>query len=367
MISLSDVRGFVTDIAKMVDWTNKNVTAHVGNTSLADVSKMTRVEPLTIVSKDLLNVEYMADVQNSLLSIFTAYYLQAISFLMKIKDVEVVRTLDRLNPNRDGSGLMFELAAESHSVSMESMKFSLPTKYTPAMEGDKDNQTIMEASNLSVGKLINVELCYDANYSDKNTDIQEIKSVTIPVNVRLMASIVPTPTIVQLLALDGTDKSLTERFHAWRAGRISFIKDLIFCQDLITEWKKASVGDDSGTAQEIMRRVTNAKKYGLLTANPSLAAASNIFVISETVAREIEQKLAGKLSNPRIRQQAFDNTYAMIIAVVDREHERVTFYIRGCAASTDLSLREIKAGQKGKGMDVMDLLKAMQMSSPLSM
>lgn len=371
----------VTTIRQVVDITEKanKASLYFQDNSLADMTRLTRVEPLTILSKDCINLEYMPDVMQSLLGIFSAYYLQAISVLTKINNVEVVRTLDSLNPNRDGSGLLLSqsLANENYNgVSLESMKFSLPTTRQISLEAVEPSEMVNQVANLAVGKLLNVEICYNKtttkeskSTTKKDTDPEEIINrkevskgdgcVTIPVNVRLLASVIPKNSIINLLAGNLEDNSLEERYHAWRAGRISFIKDLIFCQDLIDEKKRALINDETGTTSEILRRVNNAKKFGLLTKNPSLVSASNLFVVTEDVAKDIEYKLGGSLTNPRIRQKAFESTYAMIIVVVDREWERVSFYTRGLSTHTNLSIKEIKSINKGKGIDIADVMKAL--------
>jgi hypothetical protein len=119
------------------------------------------------------------------------------------------------------------------------------------------------------------------------------------------------------------------------------------------------IGDETGTMLEIMRRVNNSKKYGLLTKNPSLVSASNLFVVTEEIARELEGKLGGRLTNFKTREQAFENTYAMVIVVIDREWQRVTFYTRGIQSYTDLSYKELKSVGKDKGPDIMDILKSL--------
>lgn len=355
----------VQTVAKVVNAV-KNVTNYYTTSSLAEVTKITRVEPLTILSKDLLSTECMPDVQGTLLNIFAAYYLQAVDIMTKVNDVEVIRTLDRLNPDRDGTGFLLEnkSGADRSIFSLEAYQHSLPMPGVRkvALEDDNSKNPLYEQSNLAVGKLLSVRLGGGVTGEDG----QVSKPVSIQVAVRLATNVVPDPTILHLLTFKSEDNSLTERYHAWRAGRISFIRDLIFAQDLIDEWKRASIGDNTDTVQEIIRRVNNSKKFGLLTKNPSLVSASNIFVISETTAREVELKLGGKLSNPKVRQKAFDNTYAMIIAVVDREYQRVTIYIRGTVAATDVSIRELQAANKGKGPDITDMLRALNIGSPMS-
>jgi hypothetical protein len=349
----------------------QNIGDAVRTRSLIDASQAARVEPLLVVSKDCMTLDYLQDINQTMLSLFTGYYMQAVSLAAKIEDVKVMSVLDKVNPDRNYRAPAFETYKDVMSLAVESYKWKLPMGIDtnvgmeaktlmddvhdvtskmnkPGGDGDvSDNatKTLNEASNMAVGKMISVEI----NVNNC--------SMKIPVSVRLMPTLLSNASITHLLTLKTEDTSLVERYHAWRAGRISFISDLVFCQDMITEHKKALMEDKSGVYSEIIRRVNNSRKYGLLSMNFSLATASNLFVISEAVATEVEQKLGGKLSNPRTRDKAFEGTYAMIIAVVDREWERVTFYYRGISASTDASIKDLKAANKSKGIDVMDVLK----------
>ena len=356
-MSIEIIKTALQSAVEIYSKVTENFSNYYTTKSLSEATRLTRVEPLTILSKDCLNLEYTPDIMQTLLSMFSGYYLQTVNMLTKVNDIEVVKMLDRLNPDRDDSGFLLSDRISRESMSLESYQHTLPTRkaLSIAMEngGKGDLATLNEMSNLAVGKMLTVSL--DAG---KAVD-GKTPRVDININIRLLASVIPNSTITHLLTFKTDDNSVVERFHAWRSGRIGFIKDLIFCQDLIDEYKRAAIGDATGTMAEIMRRVNNAKKFGLLTGNPSLVSASNLFVITEENAREIESKLGGKLNNPRVREKAFDNTYAMIIAVVDREYERVTFYTRGIAQSTDLSIKEIKSANKGgKGIDVMDLMKS---------
>lgn len=360
-------------------------SAVTGNSSLADLTKLTRVEPHCIISKDCSNLEYMPDIMQSILALFSSYYLQSVDILkLKILDVRVIKLLDSLNPNRDQTGLFAEadsLSKEAYqNVSIESMKFSLPTKRIASLEDSRETiknlDTINELSNLSVGKLINVSIGLTQRVPKKslnqNIDLFDKKlgnddslyedksyTITIPVNVRLIASILPTSSAINLLTRNKEDDGILERFYKWKAGRISFIKDLVLCQDLIDEYKRTLAEDDDGVISDIFRRVNNSKKYGLITQNPSLNVASNIVVITSETAKEIESKFGGKLSNPVIRNKIFEGTYSMILVVINTDFDRVVFYIRNLEAGTDLSVKEIKTAAKGKGPDILDIFKAM--------
>lgn len=369
--------------------------------SLIGATRLTQVEPLCLISSDALTAEVVTDVQQVLLNSFVGYYLRAVSMMAVVDGVQVAKVLDKLAVDRNSDVFLAGLtsAMESYEETLtqhlKGYAFGLPMsgqkiaiedsdalsdlannyidRYidnvdsAPSEMGGKKaggsgfdgrvdlakdlNDQLMENANMGVGKLINVTI--------KVND----QSATIPVMVKLAVSRVPTSTIEQLLTFKRDTNTLTERFHKWRSGRIEFWRDLVLCEDLIREHKKAMIEDTSGVLQEIQRRANNSKLWGLMTANPSINTASNLVIMTEAVAKGVESKLGGKLANFRTREKAFENTYAMIVVVIDRQMERVIFYHRGIEASTNLSFREIKSASKGKGPDIMDILKAYQLGN----
>lgn len=364
-------------VGELVQLIKTNTVDYYKTTSLAESTKLARVEPITVVSRDLANYENTSDVMHAMLNIFIGYYLQAVALSARVGNVRVVKVLDRLNPDRDSSGFFVSLEDR------KAEKFSKPNAYKYrlprlSMEGrladalmagddldtyiqneagrpkpehgsatmprDVQKNIINEAANLAVGKLINVTITVDEY------------EMEVPVSVRLAASLLGESAVTHLMTIKKTDNSLVERYHAWRSGRIQFIRDLVFCQDMIDEHRKALISDKDGVYSEIIKRVNNAKKYGLLSQNSSLASASNVFVISEAVAKDVENALGGKLDNARIREKMFDNTYAMLVAVVDRDWERVTIYTRGISSTTSVSIKDIKSINKQKGPDIADVL-----------
>ena len=97
-----------------------------------------------------------------------------------------------------------------------------------------------------------------------------------------------------------------------------------------------------------------------------MVTASNIFVITESEAKDIEYKMGGSLKKLHIREKVLDSTYIMLLAVVDRNFERVTFYTRGIESGTDVSIKEIRAANKSKGIDIADIMRGMTSGMPVS-
>lgn len=214
-------------------------------------------------------------------------------------------------------------------------------------------KSIREVIDLSVGKMLNVTFG-----GGSTADGTEIRSASIPISIRLMVNTMPEAGLVNLLATGSMDNSMKERYHAWRSGRIEFIRDLIFCQDLITENKKSAMHDSTGIQSEILKRVNNAKIAGIASRDPSLNVASNLYVISEVTATALEHKVGGKLSSASVRSKIFESGYAMIIVVIDRQWERISFYHRGISTYTTVNLRDLKVSNRGTGPDVAEILKA---------
>ena len=165
--------GALSAIGSITSWVYSrynNVGTMAADRSLHDITKLTRVEPLTIISKDLINQDYIKDVSQTALSMFIGYYLQAVAIVSNVKTAEVIRVLDALNPERDSTGFLMEESLNGKSLgerysdlknlSMESYKYQLPTRTSLALEAGYDfaNKTKeQEESKESDKKLLIIE------------------------------------------------------------------------------------------------------------------------------------------------------------------------------------------------------------------
>lgn len=365
--------------AKTVGDVGKGLADIGGQRSLTDIVRMARVEPLTVVDADVQHWEGITEVLQTTLSVFTGYYLQAVAIMGSIDSVKVVKTLSQLNPNK----AVFESYREqygqvedgTYKQSMEAYRWALPklsmealapkdteSVYVNARISDKENvgDILRENTNLSVGKLINVTLS-DSEYKSK---------VVLPISVRLTVNTLPSKAVESILTADNRDHTMIERFHAWRSGRIEFWRDLVLCQDMIDERKRLLMKDKAGvysaminvatknTSSVILNKLTGGK-----SGSPSLASSSNIVVISDTTLKEIENKLGTKLSDFRTRTKIFESGYMMLLVVIDKHFDRVTFYHRGVNLPTTMGLRDMKISNKNSGPDILDIMKAMGQNS----
>jgi hypothetical protein len=334
--------------------------------SLIDYTQVTRVEPICLIDADCLYLDMLSDVLQSLNSQFAGYYLQAVAVSATVGKIEVRKHLDKLNPHRSPSDSAADTAG--YLLAQESYKYALPTpeKFKQisleAEEGSsafgfsKDTaSTLKDLADLSVGKQFMVEI------TDGNN------RASIPVNIRLLASSMPSKNLVHILSLNNQDRSVKERYHAWKAGRLSFIKDLILCQDIIDAHRKNLMADKDGVYSNLIKRSRDNGISTILSGNPSVATASNLIVMSSETAAQLELDVNGRLEDFKTREKVFKETYVMIMAVIDKQWQRVTFYYRGINHHTQLGVRDLKASNKGGGPDVSEILKAYQVGNSPSL
>lgn len=241
---------------------------------------------------------------------------------------------------------------------MEDFKFKLPTrKNQVSMEAqgqsnspatsEKTLDKVSEVTNLSVGKIYNVQIRHNE------------QTATIPVSIRLMVNMIPSRMMLDLFTYrDNFDMDMKERIHDFRSGRLEGFKDLLLCRDLIDKRRRAGIRDRTGIMGQINNRESKNFLAGFLNGKSSVATASNIAVLSTDTLETIETELNGRISNAKVRNTIFENTNLMILAVVDKGYERVIFYHRGLDSNTNVSFRELKSSTKGNGSDVTDILKA---------
>jgi len=314
--------------------------------SYISYTKPARVEPITLIDDDCMYSELMPDLLQTLLSTFSAYYLQAFALSVNVGNINVVKHLEKLNPNRDP---LSEISFESYDCTYKLPSFSVSMEATPVpqMNIRDGSKEIKEVSNFSVGKLLNVELT------------QGEQKATLPIAIRLMTNVVRSENLAHILTAGSRkDTSLKERWHGWRSGKLEFIKDLILCQDLIDAHKKNLVQDKTGLYSHLLKRRQNNALSAMMNAEVSVGSASNICIISSDTARKIEVGLMGSLDKFSVREKLFSETYIMILAVLDKEWNTVKFYYRGIPEHSTAGARDLKAHGKDSGTDVMSILNA---------
>jgi hypothetical protein len=385
--------------------------------SYVDYTRPTRVEPRMIVDSSVLFYENTSVVTQSLHSAFSAYYLLSWNMLQaSIDNIAVIRHLDKLNPNRSARDAALDSAGAIWMMSNEAYKHKLPSFGTPSLEannnGRKGNvvnttgfmdalmreaeerqrkitrdvvgeaaqgikndlrkanradenqrnlmepgglvarstEVIKEASNLSVGKILELQI---SNSNNK---------ATLPVLIRLNASVMVPDLLKELLLTGNVDNSVSNRIVKYQSGQIGLV-DLLTARDLVRQHKRNLFNDKTGVYTEVATQRRNNKFSALLSLNPSVANSTNLVVTTTETIKKVEMEIGAKFDNFKARQKLFDATGLFIVAVIDQEYDRVKFYTTDIPNASDLSIRECKAANQKEGASITDILKAYQLGN----
>lgn len=342
--------------------------------SYVDYTRPARVEPIMVVDSSIIFNENTPVVTQSLLSAFSAYYLLAWNMLtVSIDNVAVARHLDKLNPNRSVKDSMVDSAGALWSMSMEGYSHRLPTFGTPSYKlvsnearssgrfeenaitepgglVARSNEVIQQASNLSVGKLLEVQVSQGSN------------KTSIPIMVRLQANTMVPDLLASFMSTGNADNDVSSRNIKYRSGQINLV-DLLTARDLVKQHKKRLVSDSNGLYTALSDQRRSNKLAGLFSLNPSVANSTNLIVTSTATIKKLELACNDKFTNFRFRQKLFDETGLFIVAVMDPEYDRVQFYTTGVPSVADFSIRECKAANQKEGASITDILKAYQLGN----
>lgn len=405
--------------------TTKSLLAGSKEGDLVRFTQSARVEPILLMDKRAVNIPFIQDVVHTAYNMFTGYWLLAVSLDTKINGVSVGRRLDKFATDRDLAdatltmmnesspsmesfaasmadfGLPFidEILAEQYQTSLEAVDngdMVAANVYADIVDDDpvkagagqsdyqmkkaqaadaasaaaaqkraeeeerrknaKTGTGVMNAAkyvekvnNLAVGNVIDVTISEDG------------KDAVVPVTIRLRVASMPADTMVQTLAVGGTDVTFRSRWRAWRAGEIGFWSDFVMQMDRVDAHRAAMMKDESGYYKTVYARAAKNSAASVMAGGPSLGTASAILVLDVKTAADLERRIGGQLSNFKTRQGIFGHTYSMLMIVVDPDWESVTIYTRGIEMASKLTKNDIKSAGKSDSKELMDILKSYQL------
>jgi len=392
--TLLDVAGKFASISQTVD--------KINNSNLAEIGRVARVEPIVLMDRPSTTLPYITDVLQNLTFQYAGMYLQAVSLLVNVGDVNTRKLLESLNPHAGVKGNEFDgvigAAASKIRSSMEDYQYKLPDPTLPNLGLEAIDRTTTTTTSTSTDEngrsatssnkettVVETDDTRSASFGrDLAGQISEMSSLAvgvmlevniesngqravIPVSVRMAPSVTPPNALVHILSYAEKNVSLKERWYGWRSGELRFVQDIILCNDLIEAHTEALKHDKSGVYQQILQRRRNNMVSALKGGAPAINTASNIIVMTSETANKVEHAIGGRLKNMPVRERIFKNTYMMIMVVIDNDYEMVTVYTRGIANPAIFPVKAMKSSNKNGGPDVAEILKAYKLgTSPTS-
>lgn len=364
----------------------ESAIANVSATSLADLSKLAEVEAITVIDNSLTVYDSTTDVLKYLNSLLAGWYLSSAAILTDTGRIKTVQLLERLNPAKSPSFAVANSILSAGVASMASSEIEVGTDVKPLSFLPTTSASLEAATNLpstvlrnppqnrSVDKDTERTTKFGASNAADLTTVQNLSvgqrvtlslsdgkaSKDISVGIRLITVPVQYNLLKTIMGWSEKDNRLKSRISAWRAGELSFWRDLVLMRDIFTERRRILMNDKSDLLTSMLGRQRNSMVHSVMTATPSVGTMSSMMVISSDSVRQIEREvLNGRLSNFATRQRVMAATGLMVLAVVDPMSELVTVYVHTQALPSEFSIKQMKSASKGGSSDLGEIIKLM--------
>lgn len=342
--------------------------------SYIEYSKVTTIEPPTVVDEELVNLPILPAILQSVLTQFTVFYIQAATIHLNLGRINIVGKLDPLNPNRSSGLPSFpNVSLESEDNTSEFLEFSNGLKSfdatgledfkinvsqgkniggkgtkTDGLIGQSDKM-FKETAPLSVGRVFDFEI-HDGD-----------KSAKVPLTVRLRTATIKKDPLLKLLSLKQVPRGFFARIKGFMEGDKEFWRDVVLNRDLVKEHRDALLKDSTGLYKERLNVARKNKRAALSRLEPSIATYATLYIVSKDTILNLTSKYGVDFSRPKVREKVFADSGAMIIAVVDyKDYETVTFYYHSLENSRELTFTQLQREvTSSKGADLTDIIQTL--------
>lgn len=188
-------------------------------------------------------------------------------------------------------------------------------------------------------------------------DAKSSATVIIPVIVKAHIIVLGVQDLINALRPNKHTKSFTYRLDEFRAGSISF-KDLIFCSDLIKDYKDVKKKDKNSIVDLINARNLNANATAVLSGGKGFEANYNMIICTTDDKVKLDKAMNGDIYKEAVKQNFLADLHAIGCTVLDNDYERMTLLIKDIRSKSDTGYKALK--KRSKNDSVEDMVKMTQ-------
>lgn len=376
------------------------------NGSITRLLSSTVVEPIIIVSESAYNSEKVEGAIKLSLDLFSSYYLQAFKILTQLqglKSQEAIRVLSTK------SGILNEMSNIPKQLqSLKSTANLLIQGHAKATEdvikrltqagvfkedylGDLfDNNTdlfgnvikvesfnvntekIAEKGSLQMvgggGKGITLEKFYikelelTLNLETTNQvdgkDVSEKKVLILPITVRSIVVKAGIESILSLCKPFNASKSFSSRWDDFKSGSIGLM-NLLFCGDLINEYKKERLRTNSELNKLVNSRIGQSVTKLATQGARGFEANYNMMVLSTDDVNKINKYIRGDIFKDKYKEEILEQAHAIAATVLDDDYERMSLLIRDNYGVSTVSYRKISDKESDQYDAIIEMMHAL--------
>lgn len=361
------------EIVGEVNKRSKNLELMMTNGSITKLVSNYIVEPIIYVSNNAKDVEVIDKVLEVNTDIFSSFYIQAFEILKNHFDMDttmVVKALGTDNVNGVGmliGGMKLALDRQEYSddyisvllsgesLSFEDVKSSDKNKRDGIYEG---NSAGTDAKDQATSLLMQRNLEIRTTVSKDGNKHEFIIPITIKAHIVFLS----IDNILLSLNPRGNDKTFTYRWTDFKAGLVS-VRNLIFCDDLIAEYKKNKFDDKADILTTINNRVAASAAKTVLTGMQGTEGNYNMYIVTAADKSRIDKQIGGNIYDEKYKQDLISAARAMTFTVVDADYERVVIITADIRGRSEITFKTLSK-RKDSGNDLTEVLKALLVNKP---
>lgn len=335
-----------------------------GSLSLTQYVKRSIVSSRVFIDNTLASEEILKDLMSTLMNLYAGFILTAFSMnqyctsTKKIRDMMSIVATENFNLNpkfvKDAfhnyfAGLedinLSDLAEDVMKGRYETLTTNQTNTGTKASVGTNH----VSEQSLPSGRIIHIEM----NVLGKDFGFDMF--------LQLAQTFVPPDVARQFVKLN-FNPSFAQRWLQCKAGEISFLSDLLLCQDIRKQRMSALKHDKNGVLTDMIERQQNNLENAWLKLSqiePQRQNIANTILVFEKNNFDKACSEAGlKFSNYDNRQKFFTKTFSFIIAVVDPMYNKINVYFNGLPAVSTFTFDQIKKKSSAGTTDILAMMKA---------
>ena len=194
--------------------------------------------------------------------------------------------------------------------------------------------------------------------------IADGKGGSVPLYFYVQISPFNTPSnVLEQFISKNFPPSLSSRWAKFKAGEISFWKDLVFEADLVNKRKKALKADRDGILREMEDHKQKQINKAIMSMSPTEAknhnSASSIIIVSRRTLERTMKDQGLDYSRFDVREKIMNSTMSLMLVVYDPNYDTVDLFVKGIQTAGKYSIAKIKASVGKESKD--DLKNLMQM------
>lgn len=358
-------------------------------TSLTEFAKQSMINSRVYIEKNLATDEILTPLMQNIMSLYCGLVFTAVNLNQNICGSKTVRDIS----STVSSAEAFDARQKSNTFdsAMSLMKdYFVGSNKDNLLNRPYASMKRNDANDANRTQIISDNRQDNRSYSNStkidlksNSVIDpEPKSVSLPsgrilnipmltdgkstFNLQLLIQLFPffieTDVAQEFINLNFTP-SFWRRFTQFQAGEISFFKDFIFSCDLREKRMKALIKDKTGGLADMINKQKNAVASHWMNflrkpGTEKINIASTILILNKNSVDKALNKNGIDLKSSSNRKKFFENSYCMMLVVVDQMYNEVNIYYNGIEAVSTFKYEQIKRESKKDSTDLVSIMKS---------